>query len=108
MLTLLEGHNPFVVQASRGPGSYSAPSMAPGLSRPSPAFQDKQDRFERPLQSMVPPVHTPTPLCLWPPPLTLGPKLQGPCPLPLPYSPQRTILTLAFFLLQLLAYVKQW
>jgi len=42
----------------QGPGSYSAPSTAPGRARPSPAFQDKQDRFDRPVQTMVPPVNT--------------------------------------------------
>ncbi|KAA6422522.1 MAG: hypothetical protein FRX49_07383 [Trebouxia sp. A1-2] len=41
--------------SSAGPGSYSAPSTAPGRARPSPAFQDKQDRFDRPMQTMVPP-----------------------------------------------------
>ena len=48
--------NASALQASPGPGCYSAPNTAPGQYRPSPAFQDKQDRFDRPLQSMVPPV----------------------------------------------------
>ena len=43
-------------QGTGGPGMYSPPRTAPGPVRPSPAFQDKQDRFDRPMQSMVPPV----------------------------------------------------
>ena len=85
-----------LLQASRGPGCYSAPGTATGLSRPSPAFQDKQDRFDRPLQSMVPPVHAlvflcfaPCPAAPSPGPKALAPKPlpQSPCPTPLPQSP---------------------
>lgn len=49
-----------MLQGLRGPGSYNPPTSAPAASRPSPAFQDKQGRFDQPLQTLVPPV-TPCP-----------------------------------------------
>ena len=55
------------MQELRGPGSYNPPNSAPVLARPSPAFQDKQGRFDQPLQTLVPPVsysHEKTQSCL--------------------------------------------